>query len=78
MGLFSVLVGCADSTKSVDIGLISPAVLAECPELPIIPEKNLDMAEVEGYWINDRVEYIKCAKKHKELATTVKERAVKK
>lgn len=76
IGSLVFLTACAPA-KMTNFGKVAPQVLEECSELTQLPERNLSMSEVERFWTQDRVDYVKCASKHKELSTVVKERAVK-
>lgn len=70
------LVSCGPATMT-NFGQVAPQVLEECSRLAQLPERNLNMSEVERYWTKDRLDYVKCASKHKELSTVVKERTMK-
>lgn len=61
--LASLLMGCAASTPSANVGIRLPplpARLARCERPALMPEAGLSRADVERLWARDRAALVRC------------------
>lgn len=74
--MLSASLASCGSIKSANPAFIAPAVIAECADLPLLPEKEMTMAEVEQAWGKDRYLYVVCQSSKAELIQILKDRGL--